>query len=355
MKIKNLLVNLKRFISLVLAGGFLLAYGHFKAKAEDIPYAAPNTVTTTSDSREMTAMFYEIEEADYEDYAKFDSVLGEFGAYSQKDELWSGSKYHQTNIGSGGCGPLSITNGIALAFNVNSKNKVASLLNDVIAIGSKYRNVNEFLLSGNGRFATLSGIRNNIDVNIFNGGENASSILSSVRINYFNDSNIYIFGIMNFDKTGISCVLNMIKYIYGINPDTNIILYNMTAGTLNLQRPFGSLSDSGHYVTLLINVREFMENNCIYLIDSLPKNLFGEHNHRVNYPFVERERYGRLGEFNKAFTVERVSEDIIKITGNERMNKDNMTLLGLEGGCGVIIGPNNLTKEVVIERGTRIK
>jgi hypothetical protein len=269
--------------------------------------------------------------------------------------MWSGTKYKGTNISSGGCGPLSITNGLSLAFNVDSKNTASSLLTDVIAIGSSYRNVNEFLLSGNGRFVTMNGIRNSIDIPIINGGENAESILSSVRTNYFNDNNAYICGIMNFDKKGIPCVLNMIKYIYSINPDTNIILYNMTAGTLDLQRPFGSISNSGHYVTLLINVRDFVENNCVYLIDSLPKNLFGEHNHRANYPFVERERYGRLRDFNETFTIVRVSEDIIKVTGNKVMDKDNMVLLGLEGGCGVIICPNSLTKKEVIERGTRTR
>ena len=326
-KIKNLFVNYKRILSLSLALGFVFAHGIFEAKAEN-----PNSISETA--------IYEI----IDDEEVFDELLSDFGAYSQKDDTWGYTKYKETNISSGGCGPLSITNGLSLAFNVNSKDDAAMLLNDVIRLGSSYRTINNALLNGESDIIT---VRNKIDGEVFNGGENSSSIVSCVRNHFDNDT--YIFGIMNFDSQSMGNVVNIIRCIYSVNPDTNIIFYNMTGGTLDLQRPFGSISNSGHYVTLLINAKEFVENNCVYLIDSLPKNLNGESNHRANYPFVEKPRYGRIREFNEKFSITRISEDIIKITGNEELNKDNMVLFGLEGGCGVIICPNNLTKTYRLE------
>ena len=325
MKIKDLFVNYKKIASLSLALG--LAFAH-----------APSTVKAETIVINQEIVQEEVTDTEYD----FESSLQSFGAYSQKDETWGNRSYRSTTISSGGCGPLSITNGLSLAFNINSAERASSILGDAINSGSNYRNINNALLNGDSRYPAINSIRNSIDGTVLNGGESASSISNCVR-NHF-DNNTYIFGVMNFDNQGIENVIRMVRHIYTINPDTNIIFYNMTGGMLQYQRPFGSVSNSGHYVTLVINVREFVENNCVYLLDSLPKNLFGETNHRANYPFVEKPRYGRLREFNEFFTVTRVSEDIIKITCNEELCKDNMMLLGLDGGCGVIICPNNLTK-----------
>ena len=139
----------------------------------------------------------------------------------------------------------------------------------------------------------------------------------------------------------------MIYDIYNKNPDTNIIIYNMTAGTLSLGRPFGSKSDSGHYITIMINVREFVENDTIYIIDSIGKNLKGENNHNVNYNFVEKPNYGKFKSFNDAFEISRVSEQVIKLSKKDGIiDADSLSLLGLEGGCGIIICPNNLVKKI---------
>ena len=141
MKIKNLIVNYKKIISLSLALGFVFMHGLPKANAD----------TSTIKTSAIVTEFQE----DEGEREIFDDSLKSFGAFSQKDERWASTSYRGTNISSGGCGPLSITNGLSIAFNISNPSQASSILNDVINIGSNYRNINNVLLGNNIGFLIL--------------------------------------------------------------------------------------------------------------------------------------------------------------------------------------------------------
>ena len=228
-----------------------------------------------------------------EESLNFDESLKISGAFSQENILWKDWKLANNRyyVGGGGCGPLSITNAISLAFGITDEKEISEILKNIIALNRNYREFNEYLLDSKSieSYAKLNAFKKSISEIIINGGSGSKSLLSHVRQNSEKIENGYcILGTTPFNTNNFDYIIQMINELYENNPDTNIIFYNMTSGYLELQRPFGSISDHGHYVTLLINAREFVENDSLYLIDSLSRNISGENNHYENYNFVEK-------------------------------------------------------------------
>lgn len=269
----------------------------------------------------------------------FDNDILNSSIILQTDERISNIPYNTSSIRQAGCGPISITNALILAFDLKSSH-VSYLVNDVIALGSRYNNITKYMIGNdNTKTKILNEIRRNFSDKIIYGGSDYQNIISNIKNS--NMDNTYVFGRLNYDVDNCKNIIKIIDYLYDLNPDTNIILYNMSAGILSSKNPFGSYSDSGHYITLLINVREFKENNSIYMIDSVAKNLKGETNHKVNYNFVETSC-----RVNSLYNISRVSEGVLKLTGKDKINTRGLFSLELGGGCGIIICPNNLTKNL---------
>ena len=148
-------------------------------------------------------------------------------------------------------------------------------------IGANYKTINDHLTKkySNRKSTSFNKLINQSDTVMLNGGNNAKNILSKVRkTTAFGKKDTYIFGITSFNLNNFDNLIKIIKELYDKNLDINMVFYNMTAGNINLERPFGSISNNGHYVSLLVNVQEFVENNTLYFIDSLPRNIKNEHN-----------------------------------------------------------------------------
>ncbi len=338
MKIKNLHINRKKIMSFALAI-YMLATPSL-AKGSSLLDFIDNSTTIEEQIPDIS----------------IDEALSCSGVKSQKDKVWKDWGYSRTSnrmttIGDGGCSPLSITNALSLAFGIDNKEFITELLEDIITLKPRYDDMNNYLLKNNynKELRYLNQIVNGIDGKIYNGGGSIDSLITvAKRLNELD--NDYVFGVVSFKPDNYSKIIKLIHQIYIVNPDANIIFYNMTGGCLELERPFGSISNHGHYVTLFINAREFVENNCIYLIDSLPRNLKGEQKYNANYCFVERPLWGKLKKFNETFIVTRVNPDILKIMKDGKFDITALDLLGLEGGCGVIICPNNLIKKMDLNK-----
>ena len=335
MKIKNLKFNPKKIASLCLAAGISFFSSLPNAYCE-LDYEVLSNKTTNTES--------------VEDKKDFVSGLKKAKTFSQKNAKWKDWLYVNGNttrtLNEAGCGPFSITNALSLAFGLKTDNDFASLLKDILQIGANYKTINDHLTKkySNRKSTSFNKLINQSDTVMLNGGNNAKNILSKVRkTTALGKKDTYIFGITSFNLNNFDNLIKIIKELYDKNLDINMVFYNMTAGNINLERPFGSISNNGHYVSLLVNVQEFVENNTLYFIDSLPRNIKNEHNHKINYNFVEKPNKGKLRSFNQTFDVERINEQILKLTvKNGKLNKKSLDLLGLDGGCGVIICPNNL-------------
>lgn len=333
MKISNIKLNFKKIASLCLTIG--IAFFPINSSALNTDGGDPND--------DVIKMIFE------EATLSFDESLKRSGVSSQKNELWKDWKLANNRIfvGDGGCGPLSITNAISLAFGISDEKEISEMLKNIISLNSKYRGFNEYILGSKNieNYSKLNALKKSISEKVINGGSGSKSLLSKVEQNSEKIKNGYcILGLTAFDASSFKHIIQMIIELYKNNPDTNIIFYNMSGGILLHYEPFGSISDSGHYVTLLINVREFVENDSLYLIDSLPRNLSGEKKHKKNYNFVEKPNAGGLKKFNDNYSVLRISDEILKITKKtNEIDSKSLALLGLDGGCGVIICQDNIT------------
>lgn len=324
MKITNLKINYRKILSILAAFNIMLTPSISKSLSQE---AAINEVI---------------------DDMSFDDMLSSSGVISQKDELWKNwpykkSTHPEATFGSAGCEAASIANALIIAFNIQDKDVIELLLKNIISTGSDVGITTSYIIENrqDRRYPTLNELISNIDGEVIKGGGNIKTITESIR-NSYDGENKYIFGRMLFGND-YNEIINMINLVYQKNPDTNIILYGMTGGHLSLERPFGSISSTGHYLTLLINAKEFVENNTIYLLDSNPRNLEGEETYKYNYNFILEPDTGKLKKFNDTYIITRINGNILKIVDREDfIDSEALDLLGLEGGCGVIICPNNL-------------
>lgn len=331
MKIRNFEFDERKVLSMIVAFGLALC-SSVEAKA----HGETNSQSATNTSN-ISATF---------NNNAFNDSLRNSSIISQTDEKFEDIPYKNNVIRSAGCGPVSIVNALTLAFNIPSE-YANTLLSDVMALDSRYRLVYDYMLerSGNNGVHYLDKVIDGLNGTIIDGGSSFSKISGTLKSNDLRDDDKYFFGTATFNKSTYPDLIDMIQHLYMAKPDTNIIIYNVAAGTLAVESAFGSLSNSGHYITLLINVKEFVENNRIYVIDSVAKNLKGETNHRINYNFTEKPNIRGSRKFTEAFDVSRISEQALEVTGKGKINANTLSLLGIEGGCGVIVCPNNLSKD----------
>ena len=280
----------------------------------------------------------------------YDTLLGELGFVAQTDPKWSGFNYGKSTIGSGGCGPCSTANGLIVTFGITDPDTIKSLVLECVNMGGPGTNVTNYLIGKGKRsdkYPVLNSIIDNAGGKIYY-GKNANEVKNLILENPpTNGEKVYILGKMTFrlggsNNNSYTDFLDVVDTVYGVAPDTNITYYGVDAGKGG--SPFGSRSESGHYVALLINVRDFKENNAVYLLDSFPRRLDGEDNkdtYHGDYNFVN-PKYADLRTFNNTFDVTRVSDNVIKISvkNGEAFNSKNLRLLGLGRGTQVAINVN---------------
>lgn len=95
--------------------------------------------------------------------------------------------------------------------------------------------------------------------------------------------------------------------------DARILIAYAGAGTESSGAPLRS-GESGHYLTLMMNVRSFLEEGRIYVLDSLPRAIEGEESGytmvlRRPYPFWQDRT-----DFRKMFVAGRISPTVIRLS-----------------------------------------
>lgn len=278
----------------------------------------------------------------------FDAIISDMELVSQVDDEWCALTYakdglgNKGTIGGNGCGPCSIVNALITNFGITGKDNIKRLIIECIKLAGDSKNIQAipaYLTASDKRneeYDILNSIKdNNTIVDVGQGGK---TVLSSIGT--LEDGKIYL-GSMNFrdgDNT-YSTVINMVDQIYEKYPDANITFYAYGAGA---GTTFSSgAGSSGHYISLLINAREFKENGAVYLLDSDPRLLAGETAHgKVNRKYNFVDGIGDMKTFNNLYTVTRESDNVLKVQLNEgEFNSNNLNYLGIRGGTQVIINP----------------
>ena len=134
---------------------------------------------------------------------------------------------------------------------------------------------------------------------------------------------------------------NNIEELDDLIRDIDSNLGEQTIVFTNISTSTKILSKDPHYIDLVVNTREYINNNNFYIVDSYPKNIKDEKRYSISYPFVNNE------EFNKNFDVKRIKDGIIKISAKETITKENLKLLDILG-LTIYVGKKTDT-DVVIE------
>ena len=95
--------------------------------------------------------------------------------------------------------------------------------------------------------------------------------------------------------------------------DARILITHAGAGTESSGAPLRS-GEHGHYLTLMLHVRSFMEEGRVYVLDSLPRAIKGEES---GYTMVLRRPYPFWQEytaFRKIFEAGRISPTVIRLS-----------------------------------------
>ncbi len=285
----------------------------------------------------------------------YDTLLAEYGMVDQKDERWKNFKYGNGTLGGGGCGPSSVANALIVSFGITDPDKVKALVLECAKLGGAGSSVVEYLTNGKKRsdkYPTLNGIIDNAGGPIYYMGGSGNKVVNYINSNPPKDGQkVYLIGKMSFQSGGrndssYANVINIVDTLYKYAPNTNITFFGMAGGTGG--RAFGSKSDSGHYVSLLINVKDFKENNTVYLLDSYPRRLPGESNNGEywgDYNFTAKPNYGDFKKVNAAFKFTHLSRDVVKITVADggTFDTEHLRLLGLSGGTHLVTSPGTKT------------
>ena len=283
----------------------------------------------------------------------YDTLLLDYGMVDQKDPRWKDLRYGSGTIGGGGCGPSSVANALIITFGITDPNKVKSLLLECVSLGGAGSTVSDYLVGKskrNNKYSTLNSIIDNAGGPIYYMGGSGNKVLEYIQTNPPKDGQkVYLIGKMAFQSGGrndssYGNIINITNALYKTAPNTNITFFGMAGGTGG--RAFGSKSDSGHYVGLLINVKDFKENGSVYLLDSYPRRLPGEANNSQfwgDYNFTAKPNYGDFKKVNSSFTFTRISRDIVKIQvkGGGAFDTEHLRLLGLSGGTHLVTSPGN--------------
>lgn len=257
---------------------------------------------------------------------------------SQKEERFQNNNYLycSNSFGDGGCGPSSITNGLLTLFNFTDYNMVGELTEEVIRLMSNGHNKKNSVSLSNLALLDLdssSYLKNKKEFypNLYNMVFNypgdiiyKDKILKNDElVNYLNNVNCDYTFIYNLSMSdNWQYIIDIINTLY-INDkyNANMIFTFSSGGTTGTTGPFRS-GKAGHYVSFVINVKDFYEEGSIYLLDSNPRGIKGEKigegtRYKYHYDF-ENKGLKIFDNFRDTYNATRISDNVIKFSLNDK-------------------------------------
>lgn len=269
-----------------------------------------------------------------------DQHMQRIEAIYQKDPRFEKLPYDTTLFSVRGCAPSSMANMVIAAFDVQDADIAAQIVDDtlwVLCPGKSYRrrpidqNKLSNLLSPQqmldqaerypGLAASVGQYGGAIDFTLddFTLERVQQAIAGHAEDKYMTTGRISV-------RESWEDVIRILHALHAAGEDDALlILAYAGAGTASGTAPLRT-SSNGHYLTLCLPVRQFIETGRLYVLDSMPRALFGEEYrpglaYRRCYAFVEE---APDKGFNARFTAARIRPEIIRID----MNADSLAQLG---------------------------
>lgn len=262
-----------------------------------------------------------------------DQHMQSLGTIYQKDPRFKKLLYDTTYFSIKGCAPSSIANAVIAAFGVTNADTAAQIVHETLRIlcpGQKYGRkpidqnklstlFNPQLMAESAeRYPALStvvgGYPGAIDFSL----DRFTAELAANAIENHSGENHMVTGRISVRDSWEEAIRILYMLDDAGMDDAVLILSYAGAGTTSADAPLRT-SNAGHYLTLYIHAGMFAESGTVYVLDSLPRAVFGEE-YRPGLAY--RSCYAFVGEepdspFNAAFSVRRISPTIIRIDLNE--------------------------------------
>lgn len=262
-----------------------------------------------------------------------DQHMQSLGTIYQKDPRFKKLMYDTTYFSIKGCAPSSIANAVIAAFDVTDADAAAQIVQETLRIlcpGQKYGRkpidqnrlsnlLNPQLMAESAeRYPALSVAVGSYCGTIDFSLDRFTSDRVSAAIENHSGENYMMTGRIGVRDSWEEAV----RILYALHDagmdDAVLILSYAGAGTTSSDAPLRT-SNAGHYLSLYIHAGMFAESGTVYVLDSLPRAIFGEEYrpglaYRSCYAFVEEKPDS---PFNASFSVRRISPTIIRIDLNE--------------------------------------
>lgn len=299
-----------------------------------------------------------------------DTLISKYAIVAQTDELWASYNlmYGKNTVSASACGPSSITNELIIAFDIRDKDTIINLYQEILDLATKNGGgngsfnapncINNYLVGNtkrNPKYETLNSLIDSFDGTIIYNTDqgNYRSLIDSINQTDLAGNKVMLLGKFNLEtkvsydgkEQNYGGFFNIVDAIYSKNPNTTLTVGFLATGSSNSSCPFKT-TDSGHYVSMTLNVGEFKEHGTVYLLDSFPRTIYGEKEkpiYRGYYAFSDPKQSRTYSKFNENFEVSRVSDTVLKISlkNNQEITPKLFSLLSLSG-CGAFCATNDV-------------
>ncbi|MBR5560227.1 MAG: hypothetical protein IKU73_02325 [Clostridia bacterium] len=257
-----------------------------------------------------------------------DQYMQSLAVMSQQDESLARFPYHQENLETRGCAPLSIVNPLIAALGMTDLQAAAGLVQEGTAVLTPNREYRSrpvaveriaHLLNRQDRaesvqdFPMLARYVGRYPGAIHVSDEDLSAETVRTLLGKEAGESPLIVGRMYVQDDWTQAV----RIIYALYEDgyedAFVFLGYAGAGTASTGAPLRS-GESGHYLAVGVHVGTFVSNGSLYVLDSLPRALSGEDYgpdcmYHVPYRFIEDD-----SAFSRTFAASRISPTIIKLS-----------------------------------------
>jgi len=261
-----------------------------------------------------------------------DIHMQQLGTIYQKDPRFGKLPYDTTRFSVRGCAPSSVANALIAAFGVTDEDTAAQIVEETLRIlcpGQKYGrkpiDLNRlahlldpaFMAESAEKYPTLSSL-----VAAYPGVIDYSADTFTLERALAAAQRRSEGGIATGRISVRDSWEDAVHILHALHEaeqdDAALILAYAGAGTSSEYAPLRT-SAAGHYLALYIPVGMFAESGTVYVLDSMPRAVFGEAYrlglaYRSCYAFVEEEPDA---SFNARFAASRISPTVIRIDLNE--------------------------------------
>ena len=219
--------------------------------------------------------------------SSFDARLASVQLISQREERFDTDTYRyikKADFVKNGCGPAALHNALSVAFDIRDRDCSERTLLELMTLMADFNRPADFGMNYKRAsllcepldpqsYPTLAGLTGSVEAMVWiPKTPTADKILAAVDAV---DGSAVIMGRINPSQNWEE----LIRTIDGLHArsldEATLSVAVVSAGTPSTKAPF-NLGDTGHFVTITVEVGEFEENGTVYVLDSYPRAVRGE-------------------------------------------------------------------------------